>query len=685
MAPKPRKTVSGIEDELARAAALIRAQRLEEARRLCGQVLRVQADHPRACHLMAVTALFEGDYGSAERWLSRAIAQDAGNAAYHCDHGVALAKLGRHAEAIDACQRALDIRPELLAVHFQAGQSLRALHREAEAAAAFRHVVRLQPDALDAWMALGETCIAQHRFEEAAEAFENAVRLSPNTAECHYLLGLTLFNQNRTDDAIAAFDRAIRMNPAHHRARLCRSLAPLQVVYASDSELETRRNQYAESLAKLRRDCLDQGSPAVLAAAARAVGAMQPYYLPYQGRNDRDLQALYGDLVCRMMAAAFPQWQDRPIVAATRVDRRIRVGFVSGYFHDHSVWKMPLRGWLEGLNRDRFVVLGYNTEGYRDPVTDHAAALCDRFVQGPLSVADWARTIRKDDPHVLIYPEIGMNPAVAALAALRLAPVQCNSWGHPVTSGYPTIDVFLGSELMEPSDAETQYTERLVRLANLSVAYEPRPSTPVPMTREDLGLRPDAVVFATVQNLAKYLPDHDHVFPRVAAEIGNCQFMFVQNESGVVTDAFRKRMRRAFDRYGLTWDRHVALSPRMKPDAFAAALSLCDAFLDSIGWSGCNTTMEALNAGLPVIGFDGWNARGRHTAAILAMIGMDDLTAHSPDEYVSLAIRMARDAPWRQANADRVIERRDRAYRDDACIVALEAFLTEAAEGSLGR
>src|SRR3954469_6306528 len=46
-------------------------------------------------------------------------------------------------------------------------------------------------------------------------------------------------------------------------------------------------------------------------------------------------------------------------------------------------------------------------------------------------------------PHVLIYPDINMDPAAAALAALRLAPVQCMSWGHPETSGYPTIDYFL--------------------------------------------------------------------------------------------------------------------------------------------------------------------------------------------------------------------------------------------------
>jgi len=53
---------------------------------------------------------------------------------------------------------------------------------------------------------------------------------------------------------------------------------------------------------------------------------------------------------------------------------------------------------------------------------------------------------------VLLYSEIGMDGVAAQL--LRLAPVQCNNWGHPVTSGFPSLDYFLSSALMEPEDAK---------------------------------------------------------------------------------------------------------------------------------------------------------------------------------------------------------------------------------------
>jgi len=121
--------------------------------------------------------------------------------------------------------------------------------------------------------------------------------------------------------------------------------------------------------------------------------------------------------------------------------------------------------------------------------------MCDRFVHRPLTVDGWRREILADAPHVLIYPGLLMDTMSMQLAAQRLAAVQCNSWGHPETSGMPTLDYFLSSSFMEPPGAEEHYTERLVRLPNLSIYYEPVEVAPVSLTRDDLGLRRGATAF----------------------------------------------------------------------------------------------------------------------------------------------------------------------------------------------
>src|SRR5260370_34636056 len=114
------------------------------------------------------------------------------------------------------------------------------------------------------------------------------------------------------------------------------------------------------------------------------------------------------------------------------------------------------------------------------------------------------------------------------VAYMRLSALQCASWGHPVTSGFPSIDYFISSVLMEPVDAAAHYSERLVRLPNLSIYYEPSDGSPVALDRAQFGLRATAVVYWCCQSLPKYLPQFDGVFARIAAAVRDCQFTFIE-------------------------------------------------------------------------------------------------------------------------------------------------------------
>jgi protein O-GlcNAc transferase len=95
------------------------------------------------------------------------------------------------------------------------------------------------------------------------------------------------------------------------------------------------------------------------------------------------------------------------------------------------------------------------------------------------------------------------------LASLRLTPVQCTTWMHPQTSGLPTIDYFLSSDLMEP-DADNYYVEKLLRLPNLALYYTPKDIPPLPIERKTFGLRDEAIIFLYCQSRFKYLAQHGH-------------------------------------------------------------------------------------------------------------------------------------------------------------------------------
>jgi protein O-GlcNAc transferase len=273
-----------------------------------------------------------------------------------------------------------------------------------------------------------------------------------------------------------------------------------------------------------------------------------------------------------------------------------------------------------------------------------------------------------------------MDKVTAQLAAQRLASVQCTSWGHPVTSGFPTIDYFISSDLMEPPAGDEHYSEQLVRLPNLSIYYEPSIKPLPALARAELGLRSGAVVYWCCQSLPKYLPQFDAVFARIAREVGDCQFTFIAFSGGPhVTENFRSRLDRAFAAEGLQAADHCVVLPRLAPDRFVAAIGQCDVVLDSIGWSGCNSTLESLAHNVPIVTLTGELMRGRHTTAILTRMGISETIARTVNEYVSIAIGLGRNAAVRAAVRAKVEANKHRIYRDHDCIGALEAFLDRAA------
>jgi protein O-GlcNAc transferase len=596
---------------------------------------------------------------------------DPTHADSHCNLGATLNDLGRPREAEASYREALRLRPNFPEAHNNLGATLNDLGRPREAEASYREALRLRPNYPEAHYNLGAALFALGQPAEAEASYREALRLRPNYPEAHYSLGGALHALNRRRESIACLERLLALKPDDPATKLALCVVELPILYADEAEIAERRASYAARLKSLAAQFADLPHAAAL---ADAIGDRQPFYLPYQGRNDRDLQAIYGALACRVMAGRYP-----PVALPPPPEpaERVRVGIVSGFFRGHSNWRVPIQGWLGELDRSRFRLFGYHVGAERDVETERARSLCDRFVQGPLSIERWRQEIGADAPHVLVYPEIGMSPISAKLAAQRLAPVQCNSWGHPETSGFPTLDYFLSSDLMEPSDAQHHYCEKLIRLPNLSVYCEPIEPPVLASDRAAFGMRPSACIYWCAQSLFKYLPQHDQVFPRIAREAGDCQFVFIDHPG--VTDLFRYRLERAFGQFGLRAANHCLILPRLEHERFLAATGLSDVFLDSIGWSGCNTTLGALAYDLPIVTLRGDLMRGCHTAAMLDMMGITAAVCESIETYVELAVGLARNPSWR-AEVKRMIAARKRAiYRDRTCIAALEEFLDQAA------
>ncbi len=592
----------------------------------------------------------------------------------HFDLGNRLLDQGAAQEAIACFHRALELRPDFPAARLNLGNAFRSLGRLDDAIACYRQALQLRPEFLDAHYNLGIGYRDQGRRSEAVGCFEKVIQLKPDFAEAYYCLGQLFDDEDRHDESLDFFRKAVSLNPEFALARWAFAMSQLPAVYGAEADQVRCRSAFAAEL-----DSLDRWFDSSRAQqGANAVGAHQPFGLAYQETNNRELLQRYGRLCTRLMAG----WFDRQAFARPRKHGStgvVRVGIVSQHFRNHSVWNAMVKGWFQQLDRARFSLHAFYLGVEHDQETQFARTRASCFEERKHGLRQWVDAIIKAQPDALIYPEIGMDPMTARLASLRLAPVQAAAWGHPETTGLPTIDYYLSAAGFEPPHAQENYTEQLVALPHLGCFYEPAPVAAAGVDLGGLGIDTDAPLLICPGMPFKYGPQYDSVIIEIARALGRCRFVFFSSPLNRVWDKLRRRLEAAFAQSQLDLDDFVSFIPWQHRPGFYGLLKRADVFLDTIGFSGFNTAVQAVECGLPLVTREGRFMRGRLASGILRRMGLPELIARSEEDYVALAVRLARDHEYREQVRERFAASRHVLFEDLAPIRALENFLVDAA------
>jgi protein O-GlcNAc transferase len=679
-------------------AALEFQQRGEYAKaaRLLRLVLASDAKHPDALHLLGLCLHAQGDNASALTQILKAIelkpsepmfhtnagvvavaAGDARSGIAHyrralaldpeyadaCNNlGVALQSIGLFDEAATALRRAVELRPDAPGPLVNLGNALRALGRPEDAIAQFRHAIAIAPNLVEAHNNLGNALKALRRYDAAVECYDKALALRPDFSEAHFNRGLVLAIRGDPEGAVEALGHAIAIRP-DPRYRLAWA-GVLPVVPRSLSDMQAWHTRFAEEIAALI------GEKVKLPGTPLETPVMN-FYLAYRGENDRELMVR---LSC-LFRQAYPwlQWT-APHCADGIVrepNRRIRLGFFSAYLYDHAVaWS--IRGLLEELPKERFEIVLFTIRQAEGEVMPEVASAADRVVMLPRSVVRARGLIAEERLDVLTYADIGMETLSYALAHARLAPVQCATWGHPVTTGIATVDYYFSSDLAEPDDAADHYSEGLVRLAGVQCCYR-RPAFPEDRRPPAADLPAGATIYLCPQSLFKIHPDMDRPLAEILRRDPTGVMLFFEGTDKVITDRLRARWREPFaDVVG-----RVRFLPRVSVDRFLAILASADVLLDTWPFGSGNTSYQGFAAGIPIVTLPGRYLRGRGTLAHYRHMGFTDCVAETPDAYVEIAVRLGTDREFHRRISAMIREHGPVLFDDKRVGADLLRFLLE--------
>ena len=526
--------------------------------------------------------------------------------------------------------------------------------------------------------------MGEHKL--ALRTLKNGLSISSPSAKLYRYAVNSLAESNQTKEAIETARLAANLFPADALFFKLQEKLLLPVIYDTEAEIVYYQRRFLEGITELRAT---SNANKKLAAseykhrALRAIDAHSNFYLPYCGRDILPLQSAYSEFARGILSENYPQWLKPRTIPSIPEGGKIRVGYISPHFGQHSDAKCFL-GWLRERNRDDFEVFAFQAGADTAYFNDDVRRACDHFSQTSPDLQRLCEAIHQADLHVSVLLD-HEPPMMTQLACLRLAPIQCATWGRPVTSGSPAIDYYLSSALVEPEDGQQHYVERLHLLPGIGICFYkpviPRPLLDLP--RSSFGLGNDRTVYLCCQSVFKYLPQQDGVFLDIAKRNPNAQFVFL-TPNQACRDDLRRRLERAFTAGKLDAADHCVWLPRPlnRFDYWNLHL-ISDVYLDTFEFSGGVTTLEAIACGLPVVTLPGRFHRGRHSCAILRQLGVTATIANSHEEYVNIAVRLGQDRDWRTEIIREMTSRHDSLFADVRPVIALEGFfrqiVTEAA------
>lgn len=579
---------------LALAVTLLVLNRLDEARALMVQfrsrdiaddasraILKDFADHAFARGQERYSA---GDLAAAETLADLVIGLDETHAnATHLAGAIAAGK-GRHQQAFDLFSIAIYREPENAGYFSSLGAVLIAMGDYTGAVSALERAVALNPNLAIAHSNLSGVYQRVSHHSAAMTHAGRAVALDPSLSNAHNNLGCSLKSLGRLPEALASFDRALATDPTH--------------ITAHSNRLFTKL--YAE------------GVPHADYAA-----------------DARSFSARFAD----------PLLRRRPFANDRDPERRLRIGFVSGDLCTHAVARF-IEPFLRHLDRTQFEARAYMTQAAEDAVSARLRTLFDGWHNITGLDDDEAADLIESEKIDILVDLSGHSAGHRLLVfARKPAPVQVSYLGHPATTGLRAMDYRLTDHGLDvPGQTESLHTETLWWLPGVSATYEPPEGVPPARERapfEDNGF----ITFGVMNRFEKIGDGALQAWAEILRLLPDAQLFMVVGD--VETLEIRAQVENRLSKAGLPIDR-VRLHPRTTTGYFQLYHQF-DIALDSFPYNGGTTSCDTLAMGVPFIALRGSHAVARVGSSLLATVGLEELAAETPEDYVARTVALARD------------------------------------------
>jgi predicted O-linked N-acetylglucosamine transferase (SPINDLY family) len=497
----------------------------------------------------------------------------------YMEQGISLNDTGHLAAAIQSYQRAIDFRPSFAAAYNNLAVTLREAGLLSKAIVAARRAIELQPDYTEAFFNIAITLKDLGRHSEAMEAFREALRNRSDLPGAYNGLGNILYDCGHFDDAVAHYRKALALNPGYVEAHD-------NLVYQLN------------------------------------------FHPRYTAKQIYDEHAIWNEQRALPLAKFI-----KPHTNERDPERRLKIGYVSPDFKDHVVGlnMLPL---FRNHDRDRFRITCFYNSAKHDAITEQFRQLADSWHSiNKLGDEDMSALVRREEIDILVDLALHMNGSRLLAFARKPAPVQVTFAGYPGTTGLTTMDYRLTDPYLDPPGMnDAFYSEKSVRLPHSFWCYMADGDDPKvkPLPALERGF----VVFGCLNNHVKVNKDVLALWERVLRAVPN---------SKLLLQAPHGEHRQHVSSMMALEEGRVQFVGRLKRTAYLETYDLIDVCLDTFPYNGHTTSLDSFWMGVPVVTLCGEPGVSRAGFSQASNLGLTELVAKTPDEFVRVAVELAED------------------------------------------
>lgn len=573
-------------------------------------------------------------------------------------------KVGKEENAVQCFNRAIELDSQSAESYYHLANLYYKTQDFDKAIECYQKTLALDPKVAEAAMNLGNVYLEKDNVDEALKCYKQAIREREDFFAAYNHLGDVLKEQGNLEAAIEQYKTAYSIEP--NDGQLFRLALVLPPIYKSLDEMYWWRERLEQCINDLKERPLRIEDPLNDIASSN-------FYLSYQGLNDRDIQKDIAELYIK----ACPDLLFTSTELAKSHQAKIKIGFISCNLRKHSIGKF-IAGNIAHLSSELFEVYLFRFKKSEDEIAQWLDTMVEQVIIVPDTLKELRQTIANYQMDIIFYPDIGMDAITYFLAFSRLAPLQCTTWGHGVTTGIPSIDYYISCRDMESERAQDYYTESLVLTDNLFPYYY-RPPLPSPFRpRQDFGLPEEKHLYICPQSLFKIHPEFDEVLASILARDPLGEIIMLEGTQTYWLSILKARFKETipdFDR--------IRFISRLSRHDFANVVALCEVMLDPYPIVGGNSTLDSLVTGTPIVTLPTLFSRGRVTYACYKKMGFLECVAKNKQNYIEIAVKLGTDKLYRKEVSQKILALCHVLYEDMSGVRELEQLLVKLYQGTL--